>query len=163
MKIAILSDTHDNLNMAQLARKTIAKAGIDTIIHCGDVIEPKILDYFIEFRMLLSYGNGDYPPELDQRLKRSRDDNLAGESLEIELDGKQLFVTHGHNLKLFHDAIQHGKYAYVFHGHTHRHRDEIMGSSRVINPGALGGKKVEPRGFVILDLKTDILERINFG
>ncbi len=61
MKIAILSDTHNNLAYAQLARKKIADAGIRTVIHCGDVIDPGIVDYFGEFRIILVYGNGDYP------------------------------------------------------------------------------------------------------
>jgi predicted phosphodiesterase len=32
--------------------------------------------------------------------------------------------------------------------------------TRVINPGSLGGRKVEPRGFVVLDLDTGEMKRI---
>ena len=35
-----------------------------------------------------------------------------------------------------------------------------MGRTRVINPGALGGRKLEKRSLVFLDLETDKLEGI---
>ena len=85
MKIAILSDTHNNLAYAQLARKKIADAGIRTVIHCGDVIDPGIVDYFGEFRIILVYGNGDYR-ELEERISWFRDDNFSSEFLELELN-----------------------------------------------------------------------------
>ncbi len=162
MKIAILSDTHNNLAYAQLARKKIADAGIRTVIHCGDVIDPGIVDYFGEFRIILVYGNGDYPRELEERISWFRDDNLSSEFLELDLSGKLIYVTHGHDKRRLNSAIECGRYDYVFHGHTHQYRDDRWGRTRVINPGALGGRKLEKRSLVFLDLETDKLERIIF-
>ena len=39
-------------------------------------------------------------------------------------------------------------------GHTHRRRDQTIGRTRVINPGALGGVRWQRRSFCILDLAT---------
>jgi len=36
----------------------------------------------------------------------------------------------------------------------------MTGKTRVINPGSLGGKKVEDRSFVILDLESGELKRV---
>ena len=160
MKIAILSDTHNNISGSQFSCKMIAAAGVNTIIHCGDVVDSEILEYFGEYRMFLAYGNGDYPEEIKERIAWFRDDNLSAAFLELNLDGKQIFIIHGHDRRKLDDAIQSGKFDYVFHGHTHRYRDENFGKTRVINPGALGGRKIEARSFVILDLTTDSLERI---
>ena len=82
----------------------------------------------------------------------------ADSDLALEFDDKKVFVTHGHRTSL-RRAIDSGEYDYVFHGHTHRYKDEIIGKTRVINPGALGGKKVEDRSFVILDLESGVLQR----
>lgn len=160
MKIAILSDTHNNVGNSQLALKFIAGAGINTIIHCGDVIDPEILEYFGEYRIFLAYGNGDYPRELKERISWFRDDNISAAFLELTLDGKQIFITHGHDRSMLNNAIESGKFDYVFHGHTHRYRDENFGKTRVINPGALGGRKIEARSFVLLDLATGEGKRI---
>ena len=51
--------------------------------------------------------------------------------------------------------IRSRRYKYVFHGHTHRQRDEKIGKTRVINPGALGGARYEPRTVCIVDLDKD--------
>lgn len=42
---------------------------------------------------------------------------------------------------------------------THRFRDEMVGATRVINPGALGGRFVGERSFATLDLIKDELQR----
>jgi len=48
----------------------------------------------------------------------------------------------------------------VIHGHSHLHRDERLGATRVINPGALGGLRREPRSVAVLDVAADLLRFI---
>ena len=43
MKIAIISDTHDNLANLKKAVDWIKKQKIGTIIHCGDIFKPETL------------------------------------------------------------------------------------------------------------------------
>jgi hypothetical protein len=64
-------------------------------------------------------------------------------------------MVHGHREGELRRVISAGEYAYVFHGHTHRRRDEHIGPTRVISPGALGGMRWQQRSFCILDLETD--------
>jgi predicted phosphodiesterase len=63
-------------------------------------------------------------------------------------------MIHGDNEKVLGNLISSGKHAYVFHGHTHRRRDQTIGHTRVVNPGALGGTRRQSRSFCILDLAT---------
>lgn len=160
MKIAVLSDTHNNLAMVQLAQKKIRAAGVTVVIHCGDVIDPAVLEYFGEQQLLVAFGNGDYPPDIEERLSWLNPENRSGEILDLTIASKKIFVTHGHRPGALNKAIESRQYDYVFHGHTHWHRNEQIGSTRVVNPGALGGKKVEPRGFVMLDLTSGELEHV---
>ncbi|MEJ2150393.1 MAG: metallophosphoesterase family protein [Chloroflexota bacterium] len=78
-----------------------------------------------------------------------------GEHLTMELDGKRIAVCHGDDLAQLDEFIHSGIYHYVLHGHTHRRRDEMVGQTRVINPGALGGRQAESRSICLLDLSTD--------
>jgi predicted phosphodiesterase len=52
------------------------------------------------------------------------------------------------------ELIESRLYEYVFHGHSHAHRDVRMAGTRVINPGSLGGLRREARQFCLLDLST---------
>jgi len=55
---------------------------------------------------------------------------------------------------LLYHLVNSGEYAYVFHGHTHYRADWWAASTRVINPGALGGTKRESRSICIIDLES---------
>ena len=52
------------------------------------------------------------------------------------------------------------KCEYIFHGHTHRRRDEVVHGTRIINPGALGGMSREHYSFCIVDLGLEDVEFI---
>ncbi len=54
----------------------------------------------------------------------------------LEVAGKRIAWTHGHLDHLMAEALDAGV-DYLFHGHSHELRDERIGSTRVINPGAL--------------------------
>ena len=59
MKIAILSDSHDNIPNLRMAVELCNKRGTGMIIHCGDLISPFMLDELAEFTgaVHLIYGN----------------------------------------------------------------------------------------------------------
>ena len=63
-------------------------------------------------------------------------------------------MLHGDNEEALQNLIASGEYAYVLHGHTHKRRDQTVGRTRVINPGALGGRRPQRYSFCILDLAT---------
>lgn len=159
MKIAIISDTHNNLHNIQAARRIILTENVEMIIQCGDLTEADVLDYFGDFRLYCAFGNGDFGMEVEERIHSLNPENQAADDLDLLLESKKVFVSHGHRLSNLKKAIESGEYDYVFHGHSHRFEDEMAGETRVINPGALGGKKVEDRSFVILDLENGELRR----
>jgi putative phosphoesterase len=160
MKIAILSDTHNNLHNIQAVRQIILAEEVDAIIHCGDLTGADVLDYFGDFKLCCVHGNGDFAPEVKERLKWLNPENQSGDYLDLKLGSRKIFVTHGHMISRLRKAVESGEYDYVFHGHTHRFKDEKIGNTRLINPGALGGKKVEDRSFAVLDLESGELRRI---
>jgi hypothetical protein len=154
MKIAILSDTHTNLENVEEALVEIDAEGIETILHCGDVGSVEIVEALTPFDVWIAQGNVDRQRQLAQtareRLGRGRFSRLH----RLTLDGYTAALTHGDDEEALANLVASGAFAFVFHGHTHRRRDEIVGRTRVINPGAMGGTRRERRSFGILDLSS---------
>ncbi|MCC6146357.1 MAG: YfcE family phosphodiesterase [Anaerolineaceae bacterium] len=156
--IAILSDTHDNLSNLNKALEFLRAQSIDTIVHCGDLTSAETAWHFHGFRVIHAIGNGDQPyGEIQKTLLEMNANNFSGSVFEGEIEGVRLAVTHGHAPRTLTALTSSGKFRYIFHGHTHRRRQETIGGSTVINPGALGGLKRESRSFALLDLSTDSL------
>jgi len=54
----------------------------------------------------------------------------------VSVAGKTIAFTHGHLPALIHEAIDE-RVDFLLHGHSHQVRDEVVGATRVVNPGAL--------------------------
>lgn len=155
MKIGILSDTHNNLKNLLAALEQFHKQGIDTLIHCGDLTIVEIAQALEGFRVICAFGNGDIASgDIRQALLAQNPENYAGLVYKGRIGGARLAVTHGHMPSLLEELLHSGEHDYVFKGHSHRHKDETVGFTRLINPGALGGLHVEPRQVCVLDLDT---------
>lgn len=155
MKIAILSDTHNQIENLERALNHLRRENIYTLVHCGDFTDPDMLRVLYGFHVIAVFGNGDYASGLiRQTLLEQNHNNWVGLVFSGELGGVRLAVTHGHIPGKADELVRSGQYQYVFIGHSHLHHDIPINNTRLINPGALGGKKVEPRQFCILDLKN---------
>lgn len=153
MKIGILSDTHDHLNAVRKARYFAAE-GIALLLHCGDVCGPAVVEALDGFIVYFAQGNQERILVLREAV-----DALQGGRLALlhtlVLEGRSIALLHGDDSSTLRRLIQSGHYHYVIHGHTHRHRDERRGPTRIINPGALGGVRWESPSVCTLDLSTD--------
>jgi len=144
MRIAIVSDTHDNWANFKKALDWIKKENIQMILHCGDISSQEIISdakkIFEDIRFVK--GNADF--DLD-----------APNFLELEIENKKIFFTHfpAEAKK----ATESGKYDVVFYGHTHRPWEEKIGQCRMINPGELAGHFYKPT-FAIFNINTGSLE-----
>jgi putative phosphoesterase len=162
--IGILSDTHNSQKNTQTALAVLRERSIHTVIHCGDITTPRIVELFAGFDVRFVFGNmdtnrndlidaarwiGAMPPQYNR---------------EIEVAGKLIAVCHGHDRGLLYRLMIGGKYAYVCHGHTHERYNELHSAFglRLINPGALGGSRSQTRSICILDVANDSVEFIEF-
>ena len=146
MKIAIISDTHDNLANIKKAIDWLNKEKINLVLHCGDVSSQNTLDEMnrlFKGEIKVVRGNADIDliniPEND----------------EIELNSKKIIFTHFP--KEAHRLAESGKYNLVFYGHNHRPWKEKIGDCRLINPGEAAGQ-FQKATFAVYDSETDILE-----
>lgn len=166
MKIGILSDTHNNTRNLQAALDVFEKREIHTLIHCGDLTSVEIAFQLAGWagqvgcpRVICVFGNGDVTSgEIRSVLLAQNSDNYAGMAFTGEIDGVPLAAAHGHVPGTLEELVRSGQYRYVFTGHSHKHDDQRIGATRVINPGALGGLHREPRQVCLLDLETEKAE-----
>jgi hypothetical protein len=154
MKIGILSDTHDELDRLEKALTFLRDEQVTTLLHCGDLCGPDIIQMMSGFDVRIARGNMDRLPELKMMAQIILGNGRLASVHQFTLDGYAAAMLHGNDSNRLKSMINSGEYAYVFHGHTHRRRDQMIGRTRVINPGALGGTRWQQRSFCILELTT---------
>jgi len=153
MKLGVLSDTHNNLTNLEAALTFFRREGVETIIHCGDLTAPETASSMRGFRVIHTAGNGDYANgQIRQVLVDLDPQNFSGMVFSGEIAGVSIAATHGHLPGKAAELARSGEYRYVFSGHSHRRMEEQVGATRMVNPGALGGLKVEERSIFLLDL-----------
>jgi putative phosphoesterase len=153
--IGVLSDTHNNAANTEAALAIFRRHRVHQLIHCGDVTSPIMLEQFAGFRVWLVRGNNDYDwMGLRSEARRLGNIHYCGKDAQLEFDGHRVAVCHGDDDGLVDVLAAGGLFEWVFRGHSHRHELEEIGHTRVLNPGALGGRHPggEERCVAIVDL-----------
>jgi putative phosphoesterase len=156
MRIGILSDTHNNIGNLLKALRLFREENITTLVHCGDMCNVTTAQQMTGFDVIYVNGNMDSSAEAvnDALWFANPNSEIPGAYFSGKVGGVKIGVTHGHLPGRLDKLIKRGGHAFVFTGHTHRQRDEQIGKTRVINPGALGGARYGPRTVCIVDLDT---------
>jgi hypothetical protein len=143
------------VNNLEIALEAYRKEGITQLIHCGDMTTFATAQSLEGFAVVYVDGNMDQDlPEIYRTLRDLDPHSVVLPTYEGEIGSISIGVTHGDNENELRRLIDSGKHQYVFHGHTHRRRDETQGSTRIFNPGALGGLQFESRSYSVVDLDT---------
>ena len=163
MKIAILSDIHDNVWNLKNALSTDQLQQTDTLLFCGDLCAPfiiKLLGQGYTKRIHLVLGNNDGDVSAIIANARNFDHiQIHGEYFRGELGGKIIGMNHYPDKARI--LAENGGYDVVCYGHNHTLDQEQVSNTLLINPGAImgfhGGKleDIKPT-FLILD--TDSLQ-----
>ena len=135
--VGLVSDTHEDLRMIVRAVKIFKERSPSLVIHCGDIISPPVLERFAGLPVKLVFGNNDGERSGLKKKCSELGFSEIQDTLVFEHAGKTFFVNHGTSPRVIDEAINSQKYDDVMHGHTHIPLDEVIGHTRVINPGAL--------------------------
>ncbi|MDO8503678.1 MAG: YfcE family phosphodiesterase [bacterium] len=160
MKILIISDSHGNLKNLEHAIGFARAVRLAAIIHCGDWDTPQAVEV-VKRSGLVVYGvlgNADIDPLVTSNLEGTNI-HFDKDFLEFETGKRKIGVCHFPG-KL-EDATNSGKYDVLFHGHTHRKKDEVYGKIRVVNPGALS--KTDSPSFAVYDTDKNSVEFITIA
>lgn len=138
MKVAVLSDSHDNVWKLDQAMPHLAAA--EAVIHCGDLVAPFVVQR-------LGEGVGDTPVHIVLgnnegdlfRIARVVDElphvKFHGVLAEIELQG--VMIAACHDPQVARGLARSGFYGMVCYGHTHAPHEEWIGDCLLLNPGEL--------------------------
>jgi putative phosphoesterase len=161
MVIAVLSDTHDNRTSVCKALDLARGRGAEEILHCGDLISAGLIRLFEGWTLQYVEGNMDRDAgDIRAAVDRLGTGSSCGTELHLERDGLHIALMHGNRADALARAIESGRYDFIFHGHIHRRRDERIGRTRVVNPGALGSAAMEKYSFCVLDTASAEIEFI---
>jgi hypothetical protein len=156
MKIAVVSDTHNNWANFKKAIEWIKNEKIQLILHCGDISSQETIDdanKLFTGDIKFVKGNADYDlPELPDSLEME-----IGDPPSQNASARRRKIAFVHFPSEAKKMAQSGNFDLVFYGHTHKPWDEKVGNCHMINPGELAGQFYKPT-FAIYDTVTSLLE-----
>jgi len=158
MKIAIISDTHDNLVNFKKAVDYLKKENIETVIHCGDVCTPKtLIDALEDFlgKIYITLGNCDELYFREKMIFDGLETKIWPDFGEISLDKKK--IAFSHLPQTAENLSKTKKYDLIFYGHSHKPWLENKEKTKIVNPGNLAGL-IYKASFAVYDTKEDKLE-----
>ncbi len=160
MKIAIMSDIHDNVWNLGPALETIGDSG--ALICSGDLCSPFIVDLMADgfpnqIHIVFGNNDGDQYRITNNAIKYDGRVIVHGEFAELNLAGKRFAVNHYPNIAR--SIAESGDYDVVCCGHNHVYGVEHVDNTLLINPGAIMGydgvnKEEIPSTFIIYDTES---------
>jgi putative phosphoesterase len=159
LRIGVISDTHNHLGNVARIVELLNRAGVDRVVHTGDITQPKTLEALACLAAPLYgvFGNNDLErPELESSAARLGM-RFADPPLALDWAGRRVVVVHD---PLDLARLPDGAPDVALHGHTHRLTIERPSGRLVFNPGECAGHMVGRNavGVVSLDnLETEIL------
>jgi len=140
MRIAVMSDIHDNI--WQLEKALARLEGVQQLMFCGDFCAPFTLKQIAEGfpgPVHAVFGNNDGDRYLLMKIASGFSHvHLHGEFAELIADKMKIAVNH--YPEIARPIAESGRYDVVFYGHNHTHKIERIGSTDLINPGEIMGR-----------------------
>ncbi len=163
MKIAIISDIHENFHNLILTLQEMEKHNIEQIICLGDLMNSGVAKLLAtqKIPVFMIWGNND-GEKVEITLAAKRENSVLTVSTNVydflEMDGRQLFISHYEDLAK--PMAKSGEYDAVFYGHTHIQQTEKINNCWVVNPGEIAAGKTKKATFAIYDTTTNTVEII---
>ena len=152
MLIAVLSDSHSDFKTIELALARLRGSGVEHVFHCGDIDGPEAAAMFGEFPTSFVVGNVDSDLDAIRRAIEESGNRCYGRLCEVEFRGRRIAMQHGDDARSLRSLEQSGKFDLLSYGHTHVAEQHCVGSTLVVNPGAL--HRARTKSIALIDLST---------
>ena len=161
MRIGIVSDTHNHLRNVARIVELMNGAGVERVVHTGDITQAKTLDLLagLEAPLVGVYGNNDLERDALERACGAHGMRLVDPPLRAYWRGRRLLVVHD---PLDLSAERLADCDVVLHGHDHRRRIEHVNGALVVNPGECAGHIPGHNAVAVLDLTSLEIELLAF-
>ncbi len=140
MRIAVISDTHDNIWSLSQALPHLASA--DAVIHCGDLCSPFVVKQIGEAirdaPIHIVWGNNDGDAFMLSKVGAQFENiHFHGQLAELEMDSLKVAVNH--YPEIARGLAQSGRFGLVCYGHDHTAHEEWVDDCLLLNPGEVMG------------------------
>lgn len=153
MRIGVVSDTHDNARNVARIVEILNRAGVERVVHTGDITRAATLDRLagLDAPLFGVYGNNDVlREELDEASER-HGFVLAEPPFEAVWAGKRIMVVHDPREA---EGVVAREHDLLLHGHTHRRIMTHNGHRLTFNPGECAGMLEGHNAVGVVDLQT---------
>lgn len=160
MKVCIVSDSHDNRHLLDMAVHDACQRGAKAVLHCGDVVAPTTLRVLQKHGLPVHVIHGNNAGDLFATAQLSHDPDSVityhGQDAGLELAGRRIFIVHYPHYARAMGAT--GDWDLVCCGHDHRAEIDAIATVKetntvFINPGTVAGVGAPPT-YVMGDLQT---------
>lgn len=162
MRIGVVSDTHNHLpNVARIV-ELLNHAGVDRVIHTGDITQAATLEVLarLDAPLVGVFGNNDVGERAALEEAAARFSmTLSDPPLELVLAERRVVVVHDPRDLA---TAQRPEHAVALHGHTHRRVIERGDGRLVFNPGECAGHLPGHNAVGVVDLATLDAEILRF-
>lgn len=153
MEIGLMSDTHDRIDAVEEAIDFFNKAGVEHVLHAGDLVSPFVAPKFAKLNAKLYYvwGNNEGDREFVTTKFAELGIKPLGNFATLKLGGRKIALLHGTHEEVVEALVKSGSFDAIVRGHTHK--AEIKdGQVPVINPGEVCGYLSGSKTVATLDL-----------
>jgi len=152
MQIAVVSDTHGQMQYTRAAIEELKKYEPELVIHCGDIGSPSIVPLFDQWPTHFVFGNVDFD---ERELRESIE--ISGQTCHerwgsLSVGEKSIAFLHSDDSYKFRETVQSGEWDLVCYGHTHKAETHRENGTVVLNPGAI--YRADPHSIAIVDLPS---------
>ena len=162
MRIGVVSDTHNHLpNVARIV-ELLNRAGVDRVVHTGDITQAKTLEVLarLDAPLFGVFGNNDVGERAALEAAAARFSiTLADPPLELCWAERCLVVVHDPRDLA---TARRPEHALALHGHTHLRNIERNGDRLVFNPGESAGHLAGNNAVGVVELATLEAEILRF-
>lgn len=161
MKVAIISDVHNNEVNLKKVLDYCRDNNVKTIICCGDLASLETLNFLnnnFSDEIHYCFGNMDNGQLKNYEFSKHYKNTIIYKDFgETEIDGKKIAFVHFPEIAK--KLSETGKYDFVFYGHTHKPWEETIGKCKMLNPGNIAGEIYLPT-FAVWETESDKFELI---
>ena len=163
MRIAIISDIHDNFHNLSLAIKIIKNNSAELIICLGDLTSNGVARELSSCGILVKciWGNNDGEKFAITKTSLSEGSKLIMSRTTydfLKIDDRDIFITH------FPYLVKHmaksGDFDAIFFGHTHIKSEDNINNCLIVNPGEIAAYRDRVASFALYDTKNNNVEFI---
>jgi putative phosphoesterase len=162
MKIAIMSDSHDNWAKLTEAIGIANKEDCTHLLFAGDLIAPPGIVVLEKFNGKIHFVWGNNEAEkvgITRKMDASEKITLEGDIFESEIHGVKVFMNHYPRIAEL--AAKSDEFDLCIYGHTHEYREEKINDTILINPGEIQGYLTGNSTFIIFDSQARKVKKVN--